>query len=57
MSAWDKPSPDVAKILSAWQEWERGETAPGQVLSNMKRAGLGDLLASLSAEAATPAGA
>jgi hypothetical protein len=42
--AFDKPAPDVHKLLAAWQEWERGETTPGQVLANLKRAGLPELL-------------
>lgn len=38
------PPPDPAKLLSIWMEWERGQTPPGQVLSNLKKAGLRDLL-------------
>lgn len=39
-------------------EWERGETPPGRVVSNLKTGGLPELLASLLAEsdaAAPPA--
>ena len=43
----DKPTPDPAKLLGYWEEWERGETPPGKVLSNLKTAGLPDLLDSL----------
>lgn len=31
-------------------EWERGETPPGRVMSNLKTHGLRDLLESLAAE-------
>jgi hypothetical protein len=58
MSTWDKPAPDAAKLLSSWAEWEKGETAPGQVLSNLKRGGLPELLQQLAeAESSAPAGA
>ena len=43
----DKPSPDAQKLLSQWQEWERGETPPGKVMSNMKTGGMRELLESL----------
>lgn len=47
----DRPLPDPAKLLAFWQEWERGETPPGRVMSNLKTAGLAELLAALAAEA------
>jgi hypothetical protein len=40
----DRPPPDPSKLLSAWNEWERGETPPGQTISNLKKFGLPDLL-------------
>jgi len=40
----DRPPPDPAKLLSAWMEWERGETPPGRVMSNLKTGGLRELL-------------
>ena len=43
----DKPPADPEKILAYWQEWERGETPPGKVISNLKTAGLPDLLEDL----------
>lgn len=46
----DKPTPDPAKLLGYWEEWERGETPPGKVLSNLKTAGLADLLTTLIEE-------
>lgn len=46
----DTPPPDPAKLLSQWNEWERGETTPGRVLANLKTGGLPDLLEALAAE-------
>ena len=43
----EKPPADPKKILTYWQEWERGETPPGKVISNLKNAGLPDLLEQL----------
>ena len=45
----DKPAPDPQKLLAAWMEWERGETPPGRVLSNLKMAGMRDVLEELAA--------
>ena len=45
----DRPPPEPAKLLAAWMEWERGETPPGRVMSNLKIAGLRELLESLVA--------
>ena len=36
--------PDAAKLLAQWMEWERGETPPGRVMSNLKTGGLKELL-------------
>ncbi|MEN9821798.1 MAG: hypothetical protein RLZ04_224, partial [Actinomycetota bacterium] len=38
-STFERPAPDLGKILNAWEEWERGEENPGRVLTNMKTAG------------------
>jgi hypothetical protein len=43
----DIPPPDPAKLLAAWMEWEKGETPPGRVMSNLKTGGLPDLLRAL----------
>lgn len=40
--------PDPAKLLDAWMEWERGETPPGRVMSNLKTAGMRTLLETLA---------
>ena len=44
----ERPAPDLTKLISAWQEFERGEEAPGKVLANLKTAGLADVLQQLS---------
>lgn len=45
--SFERPAPDLTKLLSAWEEWERGEQAPGKVLANLKTAGLPDVLKEL----------
>ena len=40
----DRPPADPAKLLANWMEWERGETPPGRVISNLKTGGLRELL-------------
>ena len=50
----DRPPPDPAKLLADWMEWERGETQPGRVMSNLKIHGLRDLLESLAEEGSGP---
>ncbi len=54
--AMEIPPPDPAKLLASWMEWERGETSPGRVMSNLKTGGLRELLEQLAAQppAATP---
>jgi hypothetical protein len=51
----DRPPPDPSKLLSDWMEWERGETPPGKVISNLKTHGLRDLLESLQGGQSTGA--
>lgn len=43
----DRPPPDPAKLLEQWMEWERGETPPGRVMSNLKTGGLREILEQL----------
>ena len=43
----ERPPPDPAKLLAQWMEWERGEVPPGQIMSNLKKGGLRELLESL----------
>ena len=48
------PPPDPAKLLAQWMEWERGETPPGRVMSNLKTGGLRELLEQLAQPPSTP---
>lgn len=48
----DRPAPDPRKLLDHWEEWERGETPPGRVMSDLKTGGLRELLQDLAAAAA-----
>jgi hypothetical protein len=45
----ETPPPDAVKLLAFWMEWERGETPPGRVISNLKTAGMRELLEQLAA--------
>ncbi|MFZ9124737.1 MAG: hypothetical protein EBS22_10400 [Acidimicrobiia bacterium] len=54
-SVFERPAPDLGKILTAWEEWERGEENPGRVLTNMKTAGLAEVLRELTESGWTPA--
>lgn len=40
----ERPPADPAKLLSAWTEWEVGETPPGRAMSNLKTGGMRDVL-------------
>jgi hypothetical protein len=44
----DTPEPDPNKLLAYWMEWEKGETPPGRVISNLKTGGMRELLESLT---------
>jgi hypothetical protein len=44
--------PDPQKLLAHWMEWERGETPPGRVMSNLKTGGMRELLETLVAQTA-----
>jgi len=54
-STFERPAPDLSKILAAWEEWERGEQNPGKVLTNMKTAGLTEILRELAESGWKPA--
>ena len=45
----DHPAPDPRKLLDHWEGWERGETPPGRVMSDLKTGGLRELLQDLAA--------
>jgi hypothetical protein len=53
----DTLPPDPNKLLTAWMQWEKGEIAPGKLLSELKTAGLPDLLRSLVGEPVAADGA
>ena len=53
----ETPPPDPQKLLNHWLEWERGETPPGRVMSNLKTGGLRDVLEALVAQSKAQAGA
>jgi hypothetical protein len=46
-STFERPETDLAKIVQAWDTWERGEESPGKTMTNMKKAGLDQLLREL----------
>jgi len=53
--AFDRPAPDLNKLIVAWETWEKGEEAPGKTLANLKTAGLNEVLAELKASGWVPA--
>ncbi len=55
MSSFERPAPDLTKLINAWEEFESGEQHPGKVLANLKTAGLPEVLAELAAAGWTPA--
>lgn len=52
LTGMDRPAPDPRKLLDHWEEWERGETPPGRVMSDLKTGGLRELLSDLAEAAA-----
>ncbi len=48
-STFERPVADLAKIVAAWEEWERGNEAPGKTLTAMKKSGLAEVLSQLVA--------
>ena len=44
------PPPDPKKLLAHWMEWEKGDTPPGRVMSNLKTGGMRELLERLAAD-------
>jgi hypothetical protein len=52
--AFERPAPDLNKLISAWEAWEKGEELPGKVLANLKTAGLAEVLEQLKAAGWTP---
>ncbi len=54
--SFERPAPDLATLLAAWEEFESGEQLPGKVLANLKTAGLAEVLAELAESGWTPSG-
>ena len=54
MSTFERPAPDLTKLLAAWEEFEAGEQQPGKVLANLKTAGLPAVLTELVETGWTP---
>lgn len=52
--SFEQPAPDLAKIVSAWEEWERGDETPGKVMADMKTAGLAEVFQQLIDAGWTP---
>jgi hypothetical protein len=53
--SFEAPAPDLKKLLSVWEEWERGEEMPGKVLANMKTAGFSTVIHQLIDSGWSPA--
>ncbi|CAN5448629.1 MAG: hypothetical protein H0X61_10930 [Acidimicrobiia bacterium] len=52
--SFERPAPDLAKLIAAWEAFEAGEEAPGKVLANLKTAGLAEVLGQLAESGWTP---
>ncbi len=50
----ERPAPDLQKLITAWEQFEAGEETPGRVLANLKTAGLPEVLQELAAAGWTP---
>lgn len=55
--SFERPAPDLIKLVAAWEKFEAGEEAPGKVLANLKTAGLAEILAQLVESGWTPSAA
>ena len=40
----ERPPPEPARLLTAWDAWERGEELPGRTMANLKTGGARELL-------------
>jgi hypothetical protein len=45
--AFERPAPDLNKLITAWDLFEKGEEMPGRILANLKTAGLAEVLVGL----------
>ncbi len=50
----ERPAPDLQKLITAWEQFEAGEETPGRVLANLKTAGLPEVLRQLADEGWAP---
>lgn len=50
----ERPAPDLHKLVTAWEQFEAGGEAPGRVLANLKTAGLAEVLSQLVDAGWTP---
>ncbi|MGA1261156.1 MAG: hypothetical protein ACO31F_03970 [Ilumatobacteraceae bacterium] len=50
----DKPAPDLTKIQTASEKWEKGEEQPGRTLASLKTAGLDEVIKQLVAAGWAP---
>ena len=53
----ERPAPDLQKLVAAWEQFELGEETPGKVLANLKTAGLPEVLKELVDSGWTPTAA
>ena len=47
--SFERPEPDLVKLVAAWESWEHGDESPGKTLANLKTAGMADVLQQLVA--------
>jgi hypothetical protein len=40
----DRPPPDMTRLLASWREWGQEDILPGQVVSNLKKGGMREVL-------------
>lgn len=52
--AFERPAPDLTKLIAAWEQFELGEESPGRVLANLKTAGLAEVLQELASSGWSP---
>jgi hypothetical protein len=53
--SFETPAPDLKKLITAWETWERGEEQPGRTLASLKTAGMAAVLQELVASGWSPA--
>lgn len=48
----ERPATDPAKLLAHWMEWEKGDTNPGELVKQLKKGGLREILEEIAARSA-----